>query len=242
MAEESDRELWPRIQLGDTAAFDALFDRHAGDVYNFVFRRTASWDVAEEMTSAVFLEAWRRRTEVVPDHETLRPWLFGVALNLLRNRARSMRRRGVAEARLQIEEAPDDPAEAAAGDGAPDGQSHGPYLGALLADQTGRADPTPKALALPEATTGSTPAGGTLTIAFPSSRLHEPCSADSALHVLGSPITPGLLSRVCGPAASPRHHCSTRGPTPVMELPSLPRLLIVEGVAAGTGGVDSWRR
>ena len=107
MAEESDRELWPRIQLGDTAAFNALFDRHARDVYNFVFRRTASWDVAEDMTSAVFLEAWRRRTEVVPDHETLRPWLFGVALNLLRNRARSMRRRGVAEARLLIEEVPD---------------------------------------------------------------------------------------------------------------------------------------
>jgi RNA polymerase sigma factor (sigma-70 family) len=107
MIEESDRELWPRIQGGDTAAFAELFDRYARDVYNFVFRRMASWDLAEELTSAVFMEAWRRRTEVEVEHISLRPWLFGVALNLLRNRSRSVQRRGAAEARLQPETAPD---------------------------------------------------------------------------------------------------------------------------------------
>jgi RNA polymerase sigma factor (sigma-70 family) len=107
MTGETDRELWPRIQEGDPDAFAVVFDRYARDVYNFVFRRTASWDLAEEMTSAVFLEAWRRRREFTPEHETLRPWLFGVAGNLLRNSSRSLRRRVAAEGRLQPEDSPD---------------------------------------------------------------------------------------------------------------------------------------
>ncbi len=107
MVTSSDWELWSRIQLDDAAAFSDFVDRYARDVYNFVFRRTGSWDVAEEMTASVFLEAWRRRSEVVPEHPTLRPWLFGVAVNLLRNRSRSLRRRGAAEARLHPVPEPD---------------------------------------------------------------------------------------------------------------------------------------
>lgn len=103
MIDSPDTELWPRIQRGDAAAFGVFFDRYSRDVYNFVFRRTASWDVAEEMTAAVFLEAWRRRRDVVPERATMRPWLLGVAVNLLRNRARSARRRGLAEASLPVE-------------------------------------------------------------------------------------------------------------------------------------------
>jgi Sigma-70 region 2 len=56
-----------------------LFERHAHGVYNHCFRRTASWADAEEITSAVFAEAWRRRHEVRPVHESARPWLLGVA-------------------------------------------------------------------------------------------------------------------------------------------------------------------
>jgi RNA polymerase sigma-70 factor (ECF subfamily) len=107
MAEDSDLELWQRVQLGDTAAFALLFERYVRDVYNFTFRRTGSWDTAEETTSAVFLEAWRRRREVVPELETLRPWLLGVAGNLLRNHSRSLRRHEAAEVRMQIEISPD---------------------------------------------------------------------------------------------------------------------------------------
>ena len=34
-----------------------LFDRYADFIYNFAFRRTGNWDAAEEIVSAVFLEA-----------------------------------------------------------------------------------------------------------------------------------------------------------------------------------------
>lgn len=78
---------------GSTAeGFGELFDAHARAIYNFCFRRTADWSVAEDLTSAVFLEAWRRRAEVDLISEPVLPWLYGVAANLLRNQRRSLRR------------------------------------------------------------------------------------------------------------------------------------------------------
>ncbi|MGH2654622.1 MAG: RNA polymerase sigma factor [Actinomycetota bacterium] len=91
MTDASDKELLLEVQKGRAEAFAILFERYARTVYNYCFRRTSDWDAAEDLTSAVFLEAWRRR-----DTELLRgsalPWLLGVATNLLRNRRRSLRR------------------------------------------------------------------------------------------------------------------------------------------------------
>jgi hypothetical protein len=92
-----DRELWRLAGAGDGAAFGELFDRHATAVFNHLFRRTASWSEAEDLTSAVFLLAWRRRTTVVIDRESALPWLLGVA-NL--GRAAPPRARGGRAVRL----------------------------------------------------------------------------------------------------------------------------------------------
>jgi len=40
-------------------SFEALFELHARTIYNFCFRRTGDWAQAEDLTSVVFLEAWR---------------------------------------------------------------------------------------------------------------------------------------------------------------------------------------
>lgn len=88
----SDSELWQRASEHDGAAFEELFNRHAEAVYNHCFRRTASWSTAEELTSAVFLEAWRLRRSVRPYGDSLLPWLLAVANNAIRNSRRSLRR------------------------------------------------------------------------------------------------------------------------------------------------------
>ncbi|MFF1821473.1 RNA polymerase sigma factor [Kribbella sp. NPDC058245] len=59
-----DRELWERAAAGSSEAFGQLYDRHARAIYNFLYRRTASRSDAEDLTSAVFLHAWRRRAGV----------------------------------------------------------------------------------------------------------------------------------------------------------------------------------
>jgi len=46
----------------------------------------------EELTSVVFLEAWRRRRAVRLDTDSILPWLLAVANNAIRNADRSLRR------------------------------------------------------------------------------------------------------------------------------------------------------
>ncbi|MBY8877348.1 RNA polymerase sigma factor [Actinacidiphila acidipaludis] len=88
----SDRVLWTRAVNGDREAFGRIFDRHARTVYNHLFRRTADWSEAEDLTSAVFLHAWRRRSEIVLDRDSALPWLLGIAQGLLSNTRRRLRR------------------------------------------------------------------------------------------------------------------------------------------------------
>jgi RNA polymerase sigma factor (sigma-70 family) len=88
----ADRELWRQAAAGDRDAFGEIFDRHSDSVYNHLFRRLADWSEAEDLTSAVFLQAWRRRTDVVIDRESVLPWLLGIANNVLRNTGRAKRR------------------------------------------------------------------------------------------------------------------------------------------------------
>jgi RNA polymerase sigma factor (sigma-70 family) len=87
-----DAALWQAAAAGEHAAFRQLFDRHATAVYNYLYRRTADWSAAEDLTAAVFLQAWRRRREVVFDRDSALPWLLGVARLQLRNATRSRAR------------------------------------------------------------------------------------------------------------------------------------------------------
>lgn len=90
--ELSDAELWTRVTAHDGGAFGELFDRHANKVYNHCFRRSADWSMAEDLTSIVFLEAWRKRGKMRLHGDSALPWLLAVANNCLRNAKRSRRR------------------------------------------------------------------------------------------------------------------------------------------------------
>jgi RNA polymerase sigma factor (sigma-70 family) len=107
MGQASDGELWRRAADGEPEAFGILFERHARAVYNYLFRRTADWSLAEDLTSVVFLEAWRRRREVRLERGLALPWLFGVATNVLRNRRRSQWRYRAALERIPPEHGED---------------------------------------------------------------------------------------------------------------------------------------
>jgi RNA polymerase sigma-70 factor (ECF subfamily) len=89
----SDADLWALVADGSDAAFSLLFDRHAATVYNHCFRLTGSWADAEDLTSTVFLQAWRRRAEVRITEGGLRAWLLAVAGNAARTERRSLARR-----------------------------------------------------------------------------------------------------------------------------------------------------
>jgi RNA polymerase sigma factor (sigma-70 family) len=84
----------------DARAHVRLWDAYAAPIYRYCFRGTADAGLAEDLTSIVFLEAWRRRGEVSLTPEARLPWLYGVATNVLRNQRRSQRRYQAALVRL----------------------------------------------------------------------------------------------------------------------------------------------
>jgi RNA polymerase sigma factor (sigma-70 family) len=98
--EQSDLALWLRAAAGEPEAFGRLYERHARGIYNYLFRRCADWSLAEDLTSIVFLEAYRRRAEVELAEGKVLPWLYGVATNVVRNQRRSLRRYAAALKRI----------------------------------------------------------------------------------------------------------------------------------------------
>jgi RNA polymerase sigma-70 factor (ECF subfamily) len=99
----SDEELLRASAHGDDQAFSKLYERHANAIYNYLFRRLADWSEAEDLTAVVFLEAFRRRRDVVIVEGKLLPWLYGIATNVLRNRRRALWRHRDLVARLSRE-------------------------------------------------------------------------------------------------------------------------------------------
>jgi RNA polymerase sigma factor (sigma-70 family) len=99
-SQSGDDALWEASSLGDGCAFAEIYERYAGTIYNYLFRRLADWSEAEDLTAVVFLEAFRRRSDVVVDEGKLLPWLYGIATNVLHNRRRAQFRHRRLLARL----------------------------------------------------------------------------------------------------------------------------------------------
>ncbi|MEU1815032.1 sigma-70 family RNA polymerase sigma factor [Streptomyces roseifaciens] len=89
-----------RFRRGDRDALAELYDEHAQVLYRYALRVTGDWAEAEDVVSATFLEAWHGRERVHPDGDSLRPWLLGIATNIMRRNARARRRRDIALARV----------------------------------------------------------------------------------------------------------------------------------------------
>ncbi|MDH6577036.1 RNA polymerase sigma factor [Kitasatospora sp. MAP5-34] len=97
-----------RIRAGDPGAFRQLFQEHAQAVRQHAVRVSGDHAGAEDVMAVVFLEAWRLRGKLRDEGTTPRPWLMGITVNVLRNRARAARRHAAALARMPAPEpAPD---------------------------------------------------------------------------------------------------------------------------------------
>lgn len=87
---EADLPAQERRPDSDHAAFTAVYHRHLASVASYVARRCDSADAAD-VVSETFATAWRRWADIPGEPET-RPWLIGVARNLLSNDRRRRRR------------------------------------------------------------------------------------------------------------------------------------------------------
>jgi len=73
-------------------AFEAVFERHFGEIYGFLCRRVGR-DLGEEMAAETFARAFASWSRYDASRGAARPWLFGIAANLLRAHRRTEARR-----------------------------------------------------------------------------------------------------------------------------------------------------
>src|SRR5579863_9237880 len=63
-------------------AFAALYDRHAAPIYRFAGRRLGD-QLADDVVGETFLAAFRRRKRYDLRRADARPWLYGIAANVI---------------------------------------------------------------------------------------------------------------------------------------------------------------
>ena len=91
--------------LDDPEAFGALFDRHATVVFRYLVRRVGV-DEADGLLGEVFRIAFEKRATYDVARPNARPWLYGIATNLLARHRRREARRYHAMARVLTQSRP----------------------------------------------------------------------------------------------------------------------------------------
>jgi len=76
----------------DPACFALVFDRYFVTIHRYFARRVGP-DLADDLAGDVFRVAFERRDAFDPQRESARPWLYGIATNLLHGERRSEERR-----------------------------------------------------------------------------------------------------------------------------------------------------
>ena len=97
-SEQTDAAL---LGLDDPDAFAELYDRHVRAIFAWSSARVG--DYAADLTAEVFALAWQSRKRFRDEHRgSALPWLYGIALNVLRSSLRKRRVEHGARERLGL--------------------------------------------------------------------------------------------------------------------------------------------
>jgi RNA polymerase sigma-70 factor (ECF subfamily) len=86
-AEDDDASFIERSRR-DPEAFTEIFRRHAPDIARYVTRRLGG-GAADDIVAETFLMAFRQRDRYDLGYRNARPWLYGIATNLMRRHVRT---------------------------------------------------------------------------------------------------------------------------------------------------------
>jgi RNA polymerase sigma-70 factor (ECF subfamily) len=87
----SDAELLRALAGGDIGALGELYDRYNEAIRRFVARATSNAEDVDDLVHATFLAAAKSASRY-DGRRSCRPWLVGIAVQLLRRRRRSLGR------------------------------------------------------------------------------------------------------------------------------------------------------
>ncbi|MFE3852487.1 RNA polymerase sigma factor [Streptomyces griseorubiginosus] len=98
VGQDSDASVIER-SWDEPEAFAVLFDRHADSVHRYAARRLGA-EAAEDVMAETFTTAFQQRFRYRTESTDARPWLFGIATNLIGRHRRAEARRLKALSRL----------------------------------------------------------------------------------------------------------------------------------------------
>ncbi|HVE41133.1 MAG TPA: sigma-70 family RNA polymerase sigma factor [Planctomycetota bacterium] len=89
----SDEALALRARTEPRAAFEILFERHRGPLYNFLLRQGADEARVDDLFQMAFLKAFRA-IPTFREEARFKTWLYTIAVNVLQDDRRAAVRRG----------------------------------------------------------------------------------------------------------------------------------------------------
>jgi RNA polymerase sigma-70 factor (ECF subfamily) len=89
---QTDEELMLRYRDGDTAAFETLYRRYERPLFDFIYRMAPNAADSESLFQETFFRLVRAKGRYRAAAQ-FRTWLFHIAVNLCRDRARRMKHR-----------------------------------------------------------------------------------------------------------------------------------------------------
>jgi RNA polymerase sigma factor (sigma-70 family) len=88
--------------IGDPLVFERIFEDTFPSIHRFIARRVGA-ALADDLAAETFATAFRRRESFVAERGTPRSWLYGIAMNLIRNHWRTEQHLLYLDARLRVE-------------------------------------------------------------------------------------------------------------------------------------------
>jgi RNA polymerase sigma-70 factor, ECF subfamily len=91
----ADEDLMQLVQRAEAAAFEVVYDRHAGSAFSLAYRMCGARQLAEEVVQEAFLSIWRSGARYDRRRGSVRTWVLGIT----HHRAIDALRRGVVQDR-----------------------------------------------------------------------------------------------------------------------------------------------
>ncbi|HMB65796.1 MAG TPA: sigma-70 family RNA polymerase sigma factor [Patescibacteria group bacterium] len=89
MDKEREQELITRCRAGDGESFGLLYDAYIQKIFNFIYYRVGSREIAEDLTSQTFFKALKKIKKF--QGEYFSAWLFRIARNTVIDHYRTSR-------------------------------------------------------------------------------------------------------------------------------------------------------
>lgn len=100
--DDTDEQLMRRYVAGDNAAFQELFKRHAPSLLGMMRRHVRGAEEANDLLQLTFLHLHRARLDFRED-AALKPWLYTIGMNCLREHFRKKGRKKEAPLDAEVE-------------------------------------------------------------------------------------------------------------------------------------------